>query len=365
MADSAEIDLKMENSNATRQTLKAFAVRKEVERKIRKHTNGTWRADIHVWITTAFNQKWMDVAAEHTQSDVKNALYDENVQLALISSLVLTMVFPLMYEFNIDWYEDAQSGFISRMTEWLLGWSVYDDYFKGWWHDLTMAGYNWGVACLLTCVLGCVFQLIIINQITEEQSITYVKALGPMAKKFSFRVMIIGLILPLAGPMSIRINSVMQTPGGFFHYGVSGIIVVYILFTIFRGVKALYVCVEESEAYDDIVLSMEECQVRCDAYFKKFPDEYTLEGFSNLLMFVTPKLYKVPLTYATKVRACTTFYRTMAKREGLKLSEELLAQLAIEGAAKFVVDHRGQEMDLGDELNIPGDAAAQGSKTKL
>jgi hypothetical protein len=180
-----------------------------------------------------------------------------------------------------------------------------------------------------------------------------------MAKKFSFRVMVLGLILPLAGPMSIRINAVMQTPGGFLHYAVSGIIVGYVAFTIYRTVKALYICVEESESYEPIFLSEQECFLRAKAYFNKFPNDYTIEGYSNCLMYVTPKRYKVPLTYPTKVRACKAFYATMCEHEGLVVKPETLTKLALEGAADFKVDHKGQEMEMGDDIpNQPGDGKA-------
>jgi hypothetical protein len=151
MTDSKEIDLQMDAAKLERSAtsisagLKNRSNRKEVDQKIAKHTQKSWKGNIHVMINTAFTQKWMDVAAEHTQSNVKASLYDENVQLGFISALVLTMVFPLMYEFNIDWYEVAQTGFIARNTEYYLGINVFDEAFMGIWHDLSMAGYNWGV----------------------------------------------------------------------------------------------------------------------------------------------------------------------------------------------------------------------------
>jgi hypothetical protein len=292
----------------------------------------------------------MDVGAEFTQSDVKQSLYDENVQLAFISSLVLTMVFPLMYEFNGDWIEIAQTGFIARWSEYLLGFSVFDDEYFGIWHDISMAGYNWGVGCMMCAVVTCLVQLVVVNQLTEEQALTYVMALGPTAKKYCFRAMVAGLILPLAGPMSLRINATMQTFGGFFHYGVTAIILTGVGIAIFRTIKALYVCIEEAEAYDDIALTEQDIQARAELYFDNFANDYTIEGFSNALMFVTKKKYKVPLTYPTKVRACKCFYRELCKREGLKISDDTLADLSIYGANNFKINHQGQEMEFGDDI---------------
>merc|ERR1712216_1085885 len=101
--------------------------------------------------------------------------------------------------------------------------------------------------------------------------------------------------------------------------------------TIFRTVKALYVCVEESEAYDEIALAEADIQARVEVYFDNFANDYTLEGFSNALMYVTPKKYKVPLTYPTKLRTCKCFYKELCKREGLQISDDTLADLCIYG----------------------------------
>jgi hypothetical protein len=261
------------------------------------------------------------------------------------------MVFPLMYEFNIDWYETAQTGAIARTTEHYLGFNIFGQEYYGYWHDIHMAGYNWGVACLLTAVMACVIQLVVLNQIDEEQSITYTKALGPMAKKFSFKSLIIGLILPLAGPMSLRINATMQTFAGFLHYIVSGIIVTYVLFTIYRSVKALYVCIDEQEAYDPIVLSQEECMQKARAYFAKHPDDYHASDFCNCLTFISPLSYKVPLTYSAKLRAMKAFYKVLSEHESLELDGPTLAKISLHKADTLPVDHAGQEYELGDELD--------------
>jgi hypothetical protein len=351
MAAAGEIDLKIDGSASPASGLKKSrtSTRKQVERKITKHTDNSWFSVIHLWINTALTQKWMDVAAEHTQSDVKLSLYDENVQLALVSSLVLTMVFPLMYEFNADWIETAQTGFIARQTEHFLGINIFGEDYFGIWHDMSMAGYNWGVACMITTVVLCLINLIAINEIQEEQAITFLKAMGPLPKKYAFRMLVLGLVLPLAGPMMLRIYATLQTFGGFFHFIISGIIVVYCLFSVYRVVKALYVCIDESEGYDNITLTEEECESICKVYFERFPNTYTLEGYANCLTYVTPMKYKVPLTYCTKVRMLKCFYKNMCAAEGLNLSDDSLARFCIEGAKTFRLDHRGQELELGDE----------------
>jgi hypothetical protein len=254
-----------------------------------------------------------------------------------------------MYEFNIDWYEVAQTGFINRNTKYYFDIAVFDEAYMGIWHDISMSGYNWGVCCMITTVVLCLIQLIAINQLTEEQSITYLKALGPLGKKFSFRTMVLGLVLPLAGPMSLRIFATMQTFGGFFHFIISGVIVTCVLYSVYRTVLALYVCVHESEAYDPICLKYEECTTICKAYLKQFPDNYTMEGYFNNLTYVTPMKYKVPLTYACKVRAMKAFYLCMCQHENMPIKEEALTKMVLIDAASFKLDHKGQEMELGDE----------------
>jgi hypothetical protein len=257
MTDSKEIDLKVEADPPSQMMARMNAVkaagalkrkstlmntsgrpaneRKLVDHKVSKHTEKSWKATFYILINAVFTQKWMDVAAEYVQTDVKDALYDEQVQLALVSSLVLTMVFPLLYEFTIDWYEFATIGFIGRNTEYYLGVNIFAPEYQGIWYDISMAGYNWGTACLLCAVVTCLVQLVVLNQLDEEHSISYTLALGPAAKKFAFRMLVLGLVLPLVGPYSLRIHATIQTAPGFLMDLGSGIIVAYVIFTIYRS----------------------------------------------------------------------------------------------------------------------------------
>jgi hypothetical protein len=310
----------------------------------------------------------MDVTAEYVQTDVKDALYDEQTQLALVSSLVLTMTFPLLYEFSIDWYEMATVGFIGRNTEYYLGINIFGEEWLPAWHDLSLCGYNWGMACLFCSLMACLVQLIVLNQIDEEHSITYVKALGPAAKKFTFRMLILGLVLPLAGPMLIRINAVIQTLGGFIIHVGTAPIIAYVAFTIFRTVKALYVCLDEQEAYDPIVLKEDDVIELCTKYFDEHPDDFSASDFCNSLTFVTAKKYKVPLSYGTKLRAVKSFFTVLSEREGLDLDKRTIGKLSIDITNTMPVDHEGQEMDLGDdtEINMPEPSPTEGDgKSKV
>jgi hypothetical protein len=297
----------------------------------------------------------MDVAAEYVQTDVKDALYDEQVQLALITSLVLTMTFPLLFEFSHDWYELASVGFIARNTEFYLGVNIFAEEYMGVWHDISVAGYNLGNACLLCGLLPCLVQLIVLNQIDEEHSITYTQAQGPAAKKITFRLLVLGLVLPLAGPMTLRMNATMQTPMLFIMHALTAPILVYVSFAIFRAIKALYVCLDEQEAYDPIVLTADEIMEHCKQYFEKHPDEFSPNHFCNTLTFVTPRKFKVPLSYGTKLRALKSFFKVLSDREGLDLDTATIGKLSIDQTTNMPIDHDGQEMDLGDdtEANMP------------
>jgi hypothetical protein len=297
----------------------------------------------------------MDVAAEHIQTDVKDALYDENVQLALVSSLILTMVFPLIFEFSIDWYDLAEVGFVARMSEHYLGFNIFDSENMGIWHDLSIAGYNLGLTSLLCGVLGALFQLIVLNQIDEEQVITYTKALGPMAKKFAFKMMVCGLVLPLVGPYMLRIFATMQTFAGFIVYMSYMPIVVYVLFTLYRSVSALYICIDEQEAYDPIHLTAEDCMTMCKAYFKLKPEDYSREDYLNTLTFISPNNYKVPLTYSTKVRGLKCFYKCLCEHEDLELDKVTLTNFVLDKVDNLPVNHDGQEMELSMD---PGEMMA-------
>jgi hypothetical protein len=331
-------------------------VRKEVDRKVAKHAEKGWKSNFYVLLNTLFTQKWMDVAAEYVQTDVKDALYDEQVQLALITSLVLTMTFPLLFEFSHDWYELATVGFVARQTEHYLGVNIFAEEYMGIWHDISVSGYNLGNACLLCGLLPCLVQLIVLNQIDEEHAITYTQAQGPAAKKITFRLLILGLVLPLAGPMSIRMNATMQTPILFVMHILTGPIVAYVAFSIFRAIKALYVCLDEQEAYDPIVLSEDVIMQHCTEYFEKHPDNYSPSHFCNTLTFVTPKRFKIPLAFSTKLRALKCFFKVLSDREGLDLDMATIGKLSIDMTNNMPVDHEGQEMDLGDdtETNIKG-----------
>jgi hypothetical protein len=324
--------------------------KKVLDPKFTKHTAKSWWTNFYVLVNTAFTQKWMDVAAEHTQTNVKVSMYDENVQLALVSSLVLTMVFPLMYEFVIDWYELAMTGVIAEWGQHYFGINFFRKEYEGIWHDISLWGYNLGMSLMITAVVACLIQLIVINEITEEQAITYTRSLGPVAKKFSFRAMVCGLIVPMVGPMLIRIFATQQTIFGFIFWASTGIPVLFVAFTIYRTVKALYICVEESESYDEIALTEAECMAMCKKYFDKFPDTYNLQGYVNCLMVVTPRSFKIQLTYPTKVRALKCFYQELCDREGFSINHQTLSKLCIKGAMNLVVDHKGQEYEMGDDI---------------
>jgi hypothetical protein len=235
------------------------------------------------------------------------------------------------------------------MTEEFLGVNIFAPEYMGGWHDLTMMIYNWGNACLFCCVASCLVQLIVLNQIDEEHAISYIEAMGPMAKKFSFRALLGGLVLPLAGPMFLRINATMQTMGGFaLHIG-TGPILAYVSFTLFRSVKALYVCLDEQEAYDPIALKKDVIMAMCTKYFDEHPDDYSTNDFCNSLTFVSPKKYKIPLSYGTKLRAMQCFYTVLSEREDLDLDKKTIGQQAIHMADTMPIDHEGQEMSLGDD----------------
>ena len=124
----------------------------------------------------------------------------------------------------------------------------------------------------------------------------------------------------------------------------------FVGFTIFRTVKALYICVEESESYDEIALTEAECMEMCKKFFDKFPDTYTLQGYVNCLMVVTPRSFKIPLTYPTKVRALKCFYQELCDREGFSINHQTLSKLCIKGAMNMAVDHKGQEYEMGDDI---------------
>ena len=361
MTDTAEIDLTMTDATPSRSLDKSLTTMKKdhvshtlekkiLDPKITKHTAKSWWTNFYVVVNTAFTQKWMDVAAEHTQTNVKKSLYDVNAQLALVSSLVLTMVFPLMYEFVINWYELAMTGVVATRGEHYFGINLFREEYMGIWHDISLWGYNMGMALMICAVVACLIQLIVINEITEEQAITYTRSLGPVAKKFSFRAMVCGLIVPMVGPMLLRIFATQQTIFGFFFWASTGLPVLYVAFTIYRTVKALYICVEESESYDEIALTEAECMAMCKKYFDKFPDTYTLQGYTKCLMVVTPRSFKIQLTYPTKVRALKCFYQELCDREGFSINHQTLSKLCAEGAANFPVDHKGQEYAMGDDI---------------
>jgi hypothetical protein len=359
MTDSQQIDLALEASTSSTGLKRSTTSRKEVDASIRKHTKPSWWSVWNVWINIAVTQKWMDVAAEHIQTDVKDALYDENVQLALVQSLILTMIFPLMFEFAIDWYELAQVGFIGRMTEYYLDYNIFQEANMGFWHDLTIAGYNLGIATLLCGVLGALWQIIVLNQIDEEQAITYTKSLGPMAKKFSFKMLVSGLVLPLMGPFSLRIFATLQTVWGFVMWTFAGPIVAYVLFTLYRSVVALYVCIDEQEAFDPIHLTEEDCMERCREYFKMKPNDYARADYMNCLTFVSKKHFKVPLTYSTQIRALKCFYKCLCEHEDMELDKITLTKFVLEKVDNIPVDHEGQEMELGDEAEAVARKAKQ------
>ena len=151
MTDTAEIDLTMTDATPSRSLDKSLTTMKKdhvshtlekkiLDPKITKHTAKSWWTNFYVLVNTAFTQKWMDVAAEHTQANVKASMYDENVQLALVSSLVLTMVFPLMYEFVIDWYELAMTGVVATWGEHYFGINLFREEYMGIWHDISLWG---------------------------------------------------------------------------------------------------------------------------------------------------------------------------------------------------------------------------------
>jgi hypothetical protein len=130
-----------------------------------------------------------------------------------------------------------------------------------------------------------------------------------------------------------------------------------VCFAIFRSIKALYVCLDEQEAYDPIVLQTDEIMAHCKKYFEEHPDDYSPTDFRNTLCFVTPKKYKVQLSFATMVRAMKCFYKELSDREGFDLDNSTIGKLSIDTTTNMPIDHEGQEMDLGDdtETGVIGD----------
>jgi hypothetical protein len=112
----------------------------------------------------------------------------------------------------------------------------------------------------------------------------------------------------------------------------------------------MYVCLDEQEAYDPIVLEKSYIQKKCKKYFDEHPDDFSAAGFCNELTFVSPKKYKIPLSYGTKLRAMKCFYTILSEREDLDLDKRTVGKLALHTTDTMPVDHDGQEMSLGDDI---------------
>merc|ERR1712093_134114 len=133
-------------------------------------------------------------------------IYDENVQLSLLSALLLTIVFPLAYEFNNDWIELAQDGYIA--THWLQ--QPLDERF---WHDLNLMSYIMGIIGMIFSMLVSVFTMLAAGELGEDYMLRFFDQYLGVARKLPYYFFQTGIAIFLLGGTAPRWVLCFQTFG--------------------------------------------------------------------------------------------------------------------------------------------------------
>ena len=269
------------------------------------------------------------------RDDDENGAYDqfvgENVNLALISALLVTTFIPLYYE-EANKLNIPDDGFTLsvHMGIWdriviPVDRHVLHDYF-----DVT---YSIAISAMFLSTLACVYFILMANEAgNDTRVIIFRKNLGILSRFPYFFFAIGAYAFGFAIGCHFFITPRFQSALAIKVIICFSLVIVFVFVLLFPSTIALYAAFAEEERHPPLEYSSEQLQTEVEQYFTEVQssgsNNLNLDDFLKYLRkTMTPKGYHVPLTDGTALEASRIFYDQLARKRGT--SAEHLVQLQL------------------------------------
>jgi hypothetical protein len=303
------------------------ALYKPADPRYAKFTSGGCKSILAMLYNAFISQDFLDAAEHISGRYVKKNAVDENINMALINSLILTMVFPLGFSNGVDWIEQARKGYLATT----FGLPYFESDWEGMWYDIFCTAFWFGTFCLAAAVFTHVCQLLMINELEDDNLVSvFMIGLGRTARRIPFRYLNYGLPFTILFSIALRILFTAQTLILLICYVSLHLLALTTLYALYKNMLALYKTLEEQSKYDLVSIPEQEMSKFAEKYFKDKQDDFDLSDFLGTLTTKSARGYEIPLTFKTKLVARKHFYLLTCAELDLKLGGDMLTRLVFE-----------------------------------
>lgn len=271
--------------------------------------------------------EWLSLGEKYDRADMKQQVYDENVQMSLLSALLLTIVFPLSYEFNDDWLPTGHAGYIA--STWLD--NQLDEPF---WHDVSLCGYIGGVMGMLFSMLTSIFTMLASGELNEDYMLKFYDQYLGIGRKLPYFFFQIGVVFFLVVGTVPRWILCFQTLGALviFAIFVGLCIVIFLVLGLIGVVQGAHMTVFVEQSYPEVGMSEETVLQLGKKYFDVMGDHINLDDFVRSIQPVAEVAgcdYSVPLTFKSRVLCRKIFWMLLGADLGMKMDEATLSRIVL------------------------------------
>lgn len=275
-----------------------------------------------------FTGRWLSISEQSSDSldaeGMKQAVFDQHVNLAIVSALLLSFMIPLAMEHSGDYLEKGETnslfnGVIAQLLNKDLGVDAISDWI-GTLEDFNYCCYGIAALCNFTAVLLCCFVLLAVIELqTDEAVVSFVKAMG-WFYPLPYILWIIGSFLPFL-PLTVRSWFMMKSWNSMLLAAcICWLQTTIALFFLVRVVRKTVNTILGKTKYTALSLNCEECEEDVCTYLDHVGDEGSLRDCLSHLRCQDANGVVVPLAGFTQMAVRQEYVRQIAKR--LQLSEQ-------------------------------------------
>eukprot|EP00927_Polykrikos_kofoidii_P081552 TRINITY_DN7902_c2_g1_i1.p1 TRINITY_DN7902_c2_g1~~TRINITY_DN7902_c2_g1_i1.p1 ORF type:complete len:362 (-),score=68.65 TRINITY_DN7902_c2_g1_i1:57-1142(-) len=287
-----------------------------------------WVASVWLLVSGKFLQMG-DVA--FGVSGARQSAFDENVNMAILSALLLTLMMPMALDNSGDIFEEKYQNSGTDFADSFFANAVGEEMAESLIVLFTDIG---GVALWLSTVgfmfstLSCVYILLCVNEIgTDEGVSNFLSCMG-----FALRVPYLFFTLGhfWAVPVILRMVCTLKTWIGLLVLMAILIPCVLVLLGIsmVRTVRCAINSVSFLHAYEPLILTPEEVRADVNMYFEQAGSSACVDECLDMMQSLAPNKAVVPLAPLSMSIVKVAFHQRMSSLMGLSLSDETLYALA-------------------------------------
>jgi hypothetical protein len=280
-----------------------------------------------------FGLRWLNLSEEDERTaNIKASFNEEKGRIAILSALLLGMMFKQSMSSSVAWLDVASTGWIARTLEPSFGTNPLQGDWVPFWHDVDSFGWHLAADLLLVGVVMCTFQLLLSNELDNDMAIkVFVSQMGPLARSVAWISVLFGMVIPFVLSKSFRMILSQQTlPGVIVRCSLSFLVFIIFPYTAYKNLHAFYMTAEEESKWEPIQISDEDMEKLAAEYFEKNPKKYALAKFIGSLTETTKLGYTISLTYESTMLAKKHFYMKAGEKFGLQIGPETLTQLCFD-----------------------------------